>query len=132
MLLVGYVGHFLPFAIRAVDVSIQQIGRELEEAANVFGNGRLRTFLYVSLPLMRPGMIAGWSLLAILMLRELPISALVYTPETNVIAVLFYNLWENGSLPRVAAFAVILVGLSLATVLSIRIATRRVGIIHAS
>ena len=127
ILVVAYVVHFLPYAVRATDVSLRQIGTELEEASRVFGSSWGRTAVNVVLPLIRPGLISAWSLLALLILRELPISSLLTTPGTNVMAVLIYNLTETETLPRISAFSIVLVVISLVTLIGVRGIARRWG-----
>ena len=48
-----------PFVLRLVMASLAEFDRTLEEAARNLGAGVLRTFMRVTLPLIRPGVIAG-------------------------------------------------------------------------
>ena len=127
ILIVAYIGHYLPFAIRATDVSLRQIGTELEEASRVFGSSWGKTAVRVVLPLIRPGLVSAWSLLALLILRELPISSLLTTPGTNVMAVAIYNLTEAEGLPRIAAFSMLLVIIGLVALLAVQAVSRYFG-----
>lgn len=49
----------LPFMVFSISTSLDNIGKELEEAALSLGANRLRTFVNVTLPLSLPGIVSG-------------------------------------------------------------------------
>lgn len=49
----------LPLAVGAIRVAIEAVDPQLERAARGLGAGRVRTFLFITLPLAAPGVIAG-------------------------------------------------------------------------
>jgi molybdate transport system permease protein len=51
-----------PLMVRAIRLSIEAVDPRLEQAARTLGAGPWRTFLRVTLPLSRPGLLAGWLL----------------------------------------------------------------------
>lgn len=106
LLLVGYMSRFLPYGQRAISSAIQAVSRELEEAAQVCGAGWFKTMCYVLLPLVRPGLIAGWILLFVIYLREFSISVLLYTSGLETLSVVLYYFFEWESAPRTAALAI--------------------------
>jgi spermidine/putrescine transport system permease protein len=57
--LIGQVYGELPFMILPIYVALERLDTRLLEAAQDLGASRLRTFLRVTLPLSRPGLIAG-------------------------------------------------------------------------
>lgn len=48
-----------PLAVRAVRIAIDAVDPAMERSARSLGAGRIRTFLWVTLPLALPGVIAG-------------------------------------------------------------------------
>ncbi len=66
--------------MRFSSVSMAQIGHELEESAAVSGASWLQTFRRVVLPLLVPGLLAGWIYIFYLSMRELSSSLLLYSP----------------------------------------------------
>ena len=81
LLLIAYLTVFLPLGLRTISGVILQIDRSLEESAQMCGASwsyRLRT---VTMPLLRPGLIAAWLLLFIASVRELGASILLMGPE---------------------------------------------------
>ena len=60
-----------------------QVHRELEESAAMSGAAWLATFRHVVLPLLKPGLLAGWVYIVIVSVRELSSSILLYSPGTR-------------------------------------------------
>jgi iron(III) transport system permease protein len=96
ILLIAYVTRFLPYGLRAVTSTIVQVQKELEEASRACGAGFWTTLRRVLLPLMRPGLIAGWILLATIFMREFSLSLFLYTPSSEPVGPLLYFLWLDG------------------------------------
>lgn len=96
ILLIAYVTRFLPYGLRAVSSTIVQIHKELEEASRACGGGLWTTLRRILLPLMRPGLIAGWILLATIFMREFSLSLFLYTPSSEPVGPLLYFLWLDG------------------------------------
>ena len=110
ILLIAYVTKYLPYGIRSASASMIQIGSELEEASVVSGAGWLQTFRRIILPLLMPGFTAGWIYIAVVSLRELSTSILLYNQDTIVLSILVFDLWEAGLYNSVAALGVLMVG----------------------
>jgi iron(III) transport system permease protein len=96
ILLIAYVTRFLPYGLRAVSSTIVQVHKELEEASRACGGGFWTTLRRILLPLMRPGLIAGWILLATIFMREFSLSLFLYTPSSEPVGPLLYFLWLDG------------------------------------
>jgi iron(III) transport system permease protein len=108
ILLIGYVTRFLPYGVRTVSSTIIQIHNELEEASAVAGAGFLSTFRRIIIPLMRPGMIAGWIILATIFIREFSISIFLYSPGSEPLGPLLYFYYLDGSYGRMAAVGIVI------------------------
>ena len=92
---------------KALSTSLMQIHKELEEAAWICGRGTLSTIFTVVLPLARPGVVAGMTLLFILSIRELGSSLFLYSSDTMVMAVQLLGFYEGGNLGITAAFSLV-------------------------
>lgn len=117
ILLIAYITRFIPYAIRYSSTAMYQISAELEEAAAMAGSGWFSTFRRVTLPLMAPGLIAGWVYIFILALRELSASLLLYPPGGEVLSVVIWDWWYDGLFPELAALGVMM--MLLVTVLTL-------------
>jgi iron(III) transport system permease protein len=109
ILLVAYVARYLAFGVRTAAGSLAQVHSSLEEAARISGAGWLQSFRDIVIPLIRPGLFAGWFLVFIPCLRELTISALLWSTRNETIGVVVFNLQQSGNTSASAALAVIMI-----------------------
>lgn len=77
MLLAAYMVLFVPLALAAARTALSRIPIELEEVGYTFGGSRWDILRYVTLPLMRPGLLAGGSLVFLNAMKELPTTLLL-------------------------------------------------------
>lgn len=109
ILFIAYMTKYLPYGIRTASASMIQIGKELEEASMVSGATWFQTFAKIFLPLLMPGFVAGWIYIAVVSLRELSTSILLYTEQSIVLSILAFDLWESGLYSSVSALGVLMV-----------------------
>ena len=107
ILLIGYITRFMPYGLRAMTSTIVQIHDELQDASLASGAGYLATFRRVLLPLLRPGFIAGWIILATIFLREFSMSIFLYSPGAEPIGPLLYHFYIDGNLGPMCSLALI-------------------------
>jgi iron(III) transport system permease protein len=101
------VGRYIPLGVRAANAALRQIDPSLEESAQILGASWLATMREVTLPLIRPGLFAGWLLVFVPVIQELSASILLFSSSSITLAVAIYNLYETGSIEPVAALAMI-------------------------
>ena len=107
LLLIAYLTVFLPLGIRTISGVMLQIDKSLEECAQMCGASwgyRIRT---VTMPLLRPGLIAAWLLLFIASVRELGASILLMGPKAKVITPAIVESWFATSSELTAAMALL-------------------------
>jgi len=125
LLLIAYLTVFLPLGLRTISGVILQIDRSLEESAQMCGASwsyRLRT---VTMPLLRPGLIAAWLLLFIASVRELGASILLMGPQSKVITPAIVESWFSTSTELTAAMALLqTLAVAIALVLLFTVARR--------
>jgi iron(III) transport system permease protein len=109
ILFIVYVTKYMPYAMRYASTSIMQISSQLEESARMSGASWWSTFRRVTLPLMAPGLVAGWAFVVVVSVRELSASILLYRQGTEVFSVVIWELWEAGQITQLAAVGVTLV-----------------------
>ena len=61
------------------------------------------------LPLLKPGLVAGWIYIMIVSIRELSSSILLYSPGTEVVSIIIWELWENGQYVELSALGVMFI-----------------------
>lgn len=107
ILLLAYWARYIPLGVRAANASLRQIDPALEESARILGASWERTMREITLPLMRPGLFAGWILVFVPAIQELSASILLFSTNSITLAVAVYNLYETGHLEAVAALAIV-------------------------
>jgi iron(III) transport system permease protein len=128
IMLIAYVTRFMPYGLRYNTTSMLQIHRELEESAAMSGATWTTTFWRVILPLLKPGLVAGWIYIVIVSIRELSSSILLYSPGTEVVSIVIWELWENGQYVELSALGVLLILALFVLVLAAQWIGRRFGI----
>ena len=103
----------LTFSMAYVAVIIQSrlagMDESLEEAAQDLGAKPLRVLFDITLPIIAPGMIAGWLLAFTLSLDDLVIASFVTGPGSNTLPILIYSRIRLGLRPDINALATIMI-----------------------
>jgi len=107
ILLIGYITRFLPYGLRTMTSTIVQLHDDLQQASMVCGASFLATFRRILLPLLRPGFIAGWIILATIYLREFSMSVFLYSPGSEPLGPLLYHFYVDGNLGPMCSLALI-------------------------
>lgn len=109
IMFIAYVTRFMPYGLRYNTTSMLQIHKDLEESAAMSGASWGTTFVRIILPLLKPGLLAGWIYIMIVSIRELSSSILLYSPGTEVISIIIWELWENGQYVELSALGVLFI-----------------------
>jgi len=120
ILMIGYITRFLPYGLRSMTSTIIQIHDELEDASKACGAGFLATFRRVLLPLMRPGFVAGWIILATIYLREFSTSIFLYSPGSEPLGPLLYHFYVDGNLGPMCALGLVVSVVSILLIVTAR------------
>jgi iron(III) transport system permease protein len=118
LLVIALAIRFLPQALGAERSALLMVNPRVEEAARSLGRGAFSTFARVTLPLSRSGFIAGWALVFVAVMKELPITLLLSPIEYRTLATEIWTASGQGAYSDAAVPALILVVIaSLPTVL---------------
>ena len=109
IMFIAYITRFMPYGLRYNTTSMLQIHKELEESAAMSGASWGTTFRRIILPLLKPGLVAGWIYVMIVSIRELSTSILLYSPGTQVMSIVIWELWENGQYVELSALGVLFI-----------------------
>lgn len=107
ILLLGYITRFFPYGQRNVASVMMAVSEELEQSSRMCGASWFLTLKRITLPLIKPGIFAGWILLFVIFLRELSISIVLYTTGTETLSVGIYYLSEFENEPLTSSLAVV-------------------------
>ena len=100
ILLLGYITRFFPYGQRNIASIMLAISEELDQSSRMAGATWFTTLRRITIPLLKPGIFAGWVLLFVIFLRELSISIILYSTGTETLSVGVYYLanFENEAL----------------------------------
>jgi len=118
LVILAHVVLVLPFVIRSVFVSLQNLDTRLELAAASLGAAPLRVLLTVTVPLLLPGLLSGWLFAAILSFNEFTATLFVASQATQTLPVAMYNYVREFADPTLAALSVIYIAVT-ATLLTL-------------
>jgi iron(III) transport system permease protein len=105
ILLLGYITRFFPYGQRNIASIMLSISEELDQSSRMAGATWVTTMRRITIPLLKPGIFAGWILLFVIFLRELSISIILYTSGTETLAVGVYYLSNFENEPLTAALS---------------------------
>lgn len=116
---IGQAVICLPYVVRCVNASIASFDPQLESASMSLGASPAQTFRRVTLPLIKPGIIAGAVFAAVTSLGEVSISLFLSSPKAMPVSVRVFNYIEQTFDPAVTAISVIFVAVSIVVLIII-------------
>lgn len=128
ILLIAFVTRYIPYGLRYTHSGLLQLHKELEEASYVSGASWLNCMRRITLPLIMPSFLGGWVFVFLLSAKELSMSILLVSPNTPVVSVAIYELWENGQVGELAAFSVIWTAILVSIAVAYYLFARRFGV----
>jgi iron(III) transport system permease protein len=116
LLVFAYAVRFMPQAIGTVRAAAVSVGPRIEEAGRTLGDGPVRAFLRLTVPLLRPALVAGGALVFLTTVKELPMALLLGPIGFDTLATEIWDAASEGFYARAAGPAALLLVLSAATV----------------
>jgi len=110
----AYLVRNLPLTSRAVLAGLRALDPSLDEAAATLGAGRWRTLWRVTLPLLRPALVAGASLAFVTAFGDFVTSIMLYTYDTRPISLEILSSLRQSDVGVAAAYGVVLMAVSAA------------------
>lgn len=117
LLALGYVLVMLPYAFRTCDTARGQVDGSLTEAARVAGCSVLQSWRLIMFPLIRNGLFTTFVIVFLFVIKEFPLTALIYSANTVTLAVRVFTIFEGGNFEKTGAAAVLLVLITFLTIL---------------
>ena len=110
----AYLVRNLPITSRAILAGFRSLDPSLDEAAATLGAGRWRTLRRVTLPLLRPAIVAGASLAFVTAFGDFVTSIMLYTYDTRPISLEILSSLRQSDVGVAAAYGVVLMAVSAA------------------
>lgn len=102
-LILAHISFSIPFVIINVRNVLEQMDGNLILAANDLGASKLKTFLYITIPSLMPGILSGAELAFTLSLDDVVISYFTAGPGSNTLPLQIYSIIKTGVTPDVNA-----------------------------
>jgi iron(III) transport system permease protein len=115
-LLLGYIATYLPYGVRPMASAFVTVHGHLEESSLVCGASPMTTMRRIIIPLLVPGIVSAWILMASMFVRELTLSVVLSRPGTEVLAIQILKFADDGQWGRLSALGMIMIAISTALV----------------
>jgi iron(III) transport system permease protein len=112
LLVVAYIVRFLPQAIGSGRTSLLQVSPRLEDAARNLGRTPLQAVTSITIPLVRPGLLTGLSLVFLTAMKELPATLLLGPTGFRTMATRIWDYTAEAFFAQAAVPALLLVVVS--------------------
>ena len=116
LLVIAYVVHFLAQAVGPVRTTLFVATPTIEEASRTLGVGAFGTLRRVTLPLLRPGLIAAAAMVFLSAIKELPLTYLLAPLDFQSLALKVYGFTTEAMFAEAAPYALAIVALSMVLV----------------
>jgi iron(III) transport system permease protein len=116
LLAIAYAIRFLAQAFGPVRATLARVGTRIEEAGRTLGDGPVRVFVGVTMPLLRPAILSGAALVFLGIVKELPMALILGPIGFETLATEIWSATSEGFYSRAAGPASLLLVLSAATV----------------
>ena len=114
----------VPYVVRASLAGLASVDPALEDAARVLGANGRTSFRLITLPLVKPGLVAGGLFAFITSLDNVPVTVFLLSASQNTLPVKIFTSVEHGVDPGIAAVSTLLI---LATGVALVAAERWTG-----
>lgn len=118
-LVAGHVLVTTPYVVRTTLAVLHNFDTRLEEAATSLGASPIRVYREVTLPLIKPGVIAGSIFSFIVSFDQFPVSLFLISPGNETLPITLFNYLKFEMDGRIAAASVVSILISFAIVLGI-------------
>lgn len=112
LLVAAYALSFLALALGPIRSALYLARPSAEEAARALGHGPASTFLRVTLPAIRPGLVAAVVLVFVIAMKELPIAFLLSPTGFRSLAITMFSRTSEGMLVEAAPHAAAIIAFS--------------------
>ncbi|MCM3759211.1 iron ABC transporter permease [Alkalihalobacillus oceani] len=119
MLIIGYVIRFMATGFNAIEAGYEKTPRSYTEASQLLGQGSLRTFFRVELPLIKGTILTGAVLTFVEVVKELPLTLLLRPFNHETLSTRTYQYAMDERIYEAALPSILLILISMISVLII-------------
>ncbi|MCP1337152.1 ABC transporter permease [Futiania mangrovi] len=119
-LVVGHSFVAIPYCVGAIGSVLARLDEGLEEAAASLGATQWETFWHVTLPALRPGLLAGMFYAFIFSFGDVPVSLFLVGPSTTTLPIQIFQDMQFDFQPGMLAISAIIVVFSFLAILTVQ------------
>jgi iron(III) transport system permease protein len=119
LLLVAYVAMFMAQSVSTTQDALRRASPDLEDASRGLGKGPMKTLARVTVPLARPGLLAGGALVFLSVMKELPATLLLRPNGFETLAVRVWSATGEGFYTRASVASLALLAVSIVPLLAL-------------
>ncbi len=112
LLVAAYVIRFLPEALTATRAAVASVSRRFEEAGRSLGRSQMGALRTLTLPMVRPGLLAGAGLVFLTTMKELPATLVLRPAGFETLATRIWSAAAEGIYSQAALPGLVLVAVS--------------------
>ncbi|PHV66161.1 ABC transporter permease [Williamsia muralis] len=116
LFVIAYMATAIPQASLISDSAAAQISKEMAEAGSISGAREGKIFSRIQLPLMAPGLVAGWTLVFVNITGDMEVAAMLASSSQPVVGFQILETYNIGRFADLAAMALMLTILTTACV----------------
>ncbi len=110
VLLIGaYVLRFLAVGFQSIDGGFERIGRKYHDASKMLGHGEVSTFFKIDLPMLKPALLSGFTLVCIDVIKELPLALILRPFNFNTLATRVFDYANDERIPEASVPSLLIV-----------------------
>lgn len=123
-LIVAHLVICVPIVIRVTIPVLQRFDRSIEEAALNLGATPLKAFFLVTLPVVRPGIVAAMAIAFIMSFDEVEMAVFLASPREQPLTVALYSAVQLAFEPPLTAVSALLIALTLSVMVGYHVISR--------
>jgi iron(III) transport system permease protein len=113
VVIAAYVIQFFPLGLVCVHSTVAALPRQFGEVARSLGRGPMYVLMRVTLPLIAPGLVAGFCLVFVTAATELTTTLLLAPPGVKTLATQFWAYQSESSYSAAAPYALVIVAVAV-------------------
>jgi iron(III) transport system permease protein len=113
ILVIAYIIRYFPTGFAALSPPFLQIAEDMEKAVRVAGGSQFRSYMAVTLPILRPALLACFLIYFVQFFKEYAAASFLFGPDTAVVGTTMLQLNVMGNYGPVAALSAITIALTL-------------------
>lgn len=113
MVIAAYTIHFFPLGLVCVHAMVTSLPRQFGDVARSLGKSPMYVFTRVTLPLIGPGLLAGFCLVFVTAATELTTTLLLAPADSKTLATQFWAFLEESSYSAAAPYALVIIAVAV-------------------